>query len=448
MEELVDLNAVRAKALELFDLASAYLTSLDFLWQVGAVAGAGALAWILGPRLKRLLLRLVPGERFSGARKLVAALLGDIAVSGLWFVFCWTIHAVAAEREAAHNVLRIAVNLLGAWVVIRAGTRFVKDTLIANTLLVIAWSVAALNILGLLGPVLAQLNALGFKLGSQNITGLTVLKGVIALALLLWAALAASRFANQRIKSIGRLTPTLQILFGKIVQFCLIALAIVFALQIVGIPLTAFAIFGGAIGVGIGLGLQKAAANLISGLMLLLDRSVQPGDVVSVGGTFGWVTSLGGRYVGIRNRDGIEHLVPNEVLVSQGFENWSISARAVRLRMPFGISYRNDPRAAMALAIEAAGEVARVLKDPAPACNLMAFGASAFELELRIWIDDPQNGVANVKSDVYLRLLDKLRASGIEIPYDQRDVHVRAPVAVEVIERTRPANEGSRAAAG
>lgn len=448
MEQFVDLNAARDKALELINFAAAYLTSLDFLWQLGAVAAAGALAWVLGPRLRRLILRLVPGERFSGARRLVAGLLGDIAVSGLWFIFCWTINAVATEREAAHNVLRIAVNLLGAWVVIRAGTRLVRDALIANTLLVIAWSVAALNILGLLGPVLAQLNALGFKLGNQNITGLTVLKGVIALALLLWAALAASRFANDRIKTFGRLTPTLQILVGKIVQFCLIALAVVFALQIVGIPLTAFAIFGGAIGVGIGLGLQRAAANLIGGFMLLMDRSVQPGDVVAIGDTFGWVTSLGGRYVGIRNRDGIEHLVPNEVFVSQGFENWSIAARAVRLKLPFGISYKGDPRAAMALSVEAASEVPRVLKEPASVCNLMALGASGLELELRIWIDDPQNGVSNVKSEVYLRLFEKLRAAGIEIPYDQRDLRVREPVSVQILDRPGSAPEVRRAASG
>jgi small-conductance mechanosensitive channel len=435
MEQLVDLDTVRTKAMELANLAAAYLTSIDFLWQVGAVVAAGALAWILGPRLKRLILRLVPGARFSGVRRMIAGTVGEIAVSGLWFIFCWAIYAVAAERGIAHNVLRIAVNLLGAWVVIRAGTRLVRDALIANTLLVIAWSVAALNILGLLNPVLAQLNALGFSLGDQSITGLTVLKGIVALALLLWAALAASRFANERIRHFGRLTPTLQILFGKIVQFCLIALAILFALQVVGIPLTAFAIFGGAIGVGIGLGLQRAAANLISGLMLLMDKSIQPGDVVSIGETFGWVTSLGGRYVGVRTRDGIEHLVPNEVFVTQGVENWSIAARAVRLKLPFGISYQDDPRAAMALAVEAAGEVSRVLKDPPSVCNLMAFGASALELELRIWINDPQNGVSNVKSDIYLCLLERLKAAGIEIPCAQHEIHVRAPVAVMVQER-------------
>ncbi len=285
--------------------------------------------------------------------------------------------------------MRVAVNLLGAWVVIRAGTRFVRDTLLANALLLVAWGVAALNILGLLKPVLKHLNAVGFQLGAQTITGLTIFKGLIAPRTPPVAALAASRFASERIRTMGQLTPTLQILFGKIVQFCLIALAVIFALQIVGIPLTAFAIFGGAIGVGIGLGLQKAASNLVSGLMLLMDKSVQPGDVVSIGDTFGWVTSLGGRYVGVRTRDGIEHLIPNEVFVSQGVENWTLASRAVRLKLPFGISYRDDPARAIAIALDAAAGVPRVLKTPESVCLLMRFGANALELELRIWIEDP-----------------------------------------------------------
>jgi small-conductance mechanosensitive channel len=428
MEQLVDLDTLRTQALAIARLAAAYLGSLDFLWQVGALAATGILAFLVGPRVQRWVLRLVPGERFSAARRAIASAAGAIAVSGLWFVLSWAVFAVASERGAASNVLRIAVNLLGAWVVIRAGTRFVRDALVANTLLVLAWGIAALNILGLLQPVLARLNGLGFQLGQQTITGLTIMKGLIALALLLWAALAASRFANQRIRAIGRLTPTLQILFGKIVQFCLISLAIIFALQIVGIPLTAFAIFGGAVGVGIGLGLQRAAANVIGGLMLLMDKSIQPGDVVSIGGTFGWVTSLGGRYVGVRTRDGIEHLVPNEVFVSQGVENWSISARAVRLKLPFGISYKDDPKRAMAIALEAAAGAPRVLNSPESVCHLMRFGANALELELRIWIDDPQNGVSNVKSEVYLRLLEKLRAANIEIPYGQGAVQLLQPI--------------------
>jgi small-conductance mechanosensitive channel len=255
--------------------------------------------------------------------------------------------------------------------------------------------------------------------------------------LLLWAATTAARFVSDRIKTVAQLTPTLQILLGKIVQFVFIAMAVLLALQVMGIPLTAFAIFGGAIGIGVGLGLQKAASNVISGLMLLMDKSVKPGDVVSVGDTFGWVTSLGGRYVGVRTRDGIEHLIPNEVFVSHGVENWSYTERAVRLKMPFGVSYDTDPHAAIAVAIEAAKAVERVLEDPEPTCLLTGFGDSALNLELRIWINDPENGVGNVKSEVFLKLWDGFKTSGIAIPYPQHDVHLDGPVELKFADGIR-----------
>ncbi|MFZ1991579.1 MAG: mechanosensitive ion channel domain-containing protein, partial [Alphaproteobacteria bacterium] len=264
----------------------------------------------------------------------------------------------------------------------------------------------------------------------------------VSFVLLLWAAMTAARFVSDRIKTVAQLTPTLQILLGKLTQFVFIALAVVLALQVMGIPLTAFAIFGGAIGLGVGLGLQKAASNVISGFMLLMDKSVKPGDVVSVGDTFGWVTSLGGRYVGVRTRDGIEHLIPNEVFVSHGVENWSYTERAVRLKLPFGISYASDPHAAIAVAIAAAKTIERVLKYPEPTCLLTSFGDSAINLELRIWINDPENGVGNVKSQVFLKLWDGLKASGIPIPFPQHDLHFDGPIEVRIADgsaRTSPA---------
>jgi len=303
---------------------------------------------------------------------------------------------------------------------------------------VIAWAFAALNILGLLGPILTDLNGVGFNFGAQKITGVTILKGIISFILLLWAAMTASRFVSDRIKTVAQLTPTLQILLSKLAQFVLIALAVVLALQVMGIPLTAFAIFGGAIGIGVGLGLQKAASNVISGMMLLMDKSVKPGDVVSVGNTFGWVTSLGGRYVGVRTRDGIEHLIPNEVFISNGVENWSYTERAVRLKLPFGISYAADPHRAIAVAVEAALAIDRVLKFPEPSCLVMAFGDSSVNLELRVWINDPENGVSNVKSQVFLKLWDGLKANGIAIPFPQHDLHLDSPIEIKLVNDTSP----------
>jgi small-conductance mechanosensitive channel len=432
MEQLIDLAAVRKHALELLALAQAYLTSIDFLWQVGAIVVSGLIAALVGPRLKRLAERHLPGKHLPAFRRTLVHIIRDVGTSGLWFVLVWAAFAVATSEGLAGNVVRIAVNLLGAWVVIRAGTRIVRNPVLSNALFIVAWGVAALNILGLLGPILTHLNAIGFSLGQRSITGLTVLKGALALILLMWAALAMSRFLADRIRTLEQITPTLQILLSKIVQLLLFTLAVVFALQIVGIPLTTFAIFGGALGVGVGLGLQKAASNIIGGVMLLVDKSIKPGDVVSVGDTFGWVTSMGGRYVAVRTRDGIEHLIPNEVFIAQGVENWSHTERAVRIRLPFGISYGANPHQAIGLALEAAAEIERVLKAPQPVCLFKAFGDSSLDLELRVWINDPQNGVSNIKSDVYLKIWDKLKAANVEIPFPQRDLHVKEPVEVRI----------------
>jgi small-conductance mechanosensitive channel len=207
----------------------------------------------------------------------------------------------------------------------------------------------------------------------------------------------------------------------------LITLAIVAAVGSVGIDLTGFAVFTGALGVGIGFGLQKVVSNLVSGVILLLDRSVKPGDVIAIGDTYGWVNSMGARFVALVTRDGIEHLIPNEDLITQRVENWSFTNTAVRLHCHVGIAYDADVRKALALLIQSARETERVLQDPAPNALVLGFGDSAIDLELRFWIRDPQNGVANVRSAVYLCVWDKFREAGIAIPYPQRDVHIRAP---------------------
>lgn len=432
MELLFDTAALQERASEILVLVRTYLTSIAFLGQVAAVVAAGFVSILFGRRIQLLIARLLPKGSGAAFSARLIAILNVIAVSGLWFVLAWAALVVAQAQGWDISVLRIAVNLLGAWVLIRAASKVVRNPLISNALFVLVWGGAALNMLGILGPVLTELNKIGIPFGAQTITGLTVLKGLFALALLLWAAGALSQFLSARIRTIEQLTPTLQILFSKIVQFVLIALAIIFALQVVGIPLTAFAIFGGAVGIGVGLGLQKTASNIISGLTLLMDKSIKPGDVLSVGSTFGWVTSLGGRYVAVRTRDGIEHLIPNEVFIAHGVENWSHSDRAVRLKLPVGIDYACDPHKAIAVCIAMARKTPRVLEKPEPICIITAFGESAIELELRFWIADPHNGVGNVKGEVYLEIWDAFAAEGIKIPYRKVDIELTAPVEVSL----------------
>jgi small-conductance mechanosensitive channel len=171
-------------------------------------------------------------------------------------------------------------------------------------------------------------------------------------------------------------------------------------------------------------------SNFVSGITILLDRSIKPGDVIAVGETYGRVQSLGARYISIVARDGREFLIPNEDLVTQQVENWTYSSDQIRLKIPIGISYDSDPRRAIGLCIEAAAAVERVLESPSPSCLLMGFGDSAINLELRFWIGDPKNGVTNVKSDVLLQIWDRFQEHGIEIPNPQRDMNITSPIEV------------------
>ncbi len=293
--------------------------------------------------------------------------------------------------------------------------------------------VAALNILGLLTATMEFLDSIGFSFAGLRISALTVVRGLAMLAILLWLAVTASQTIERRVRTLTALTPSLQVLLAKLLKVVLVTIAVVAAMGSVGINLTAFTVFSGAIGLGIGFGLQKAVSNLVSGVIILLDRSIKPGDVIALGDTYGWIASLGARYVSVVTRDGTEHLIPNEELITQRVENWSYSNNLVRLRLPIGISYRSDVRKAIKLVTEAAQSVARVLPTPPPLCLLKEFGSSSVDLELRFWITDPYNGVSNVKSEVLLGVWDRFHEHGIEIPFTQQDLHLRSAVQLHVV---------------
>jgi small-conductance mechanosensitive channel len=206
----------------------------------------------------------------------------------------------------------------------------------------------------------------------------------------------------------------------------LLFMAVMITLNTIGLDLTAFTVFSGAIGVGIGFGLQKIVANFISGIILLLDRSVKPGDVIEVAGTYGVVRGLGARFAAVRTRDGTEHLIPNEAFITNSVINWTHSDKIIRRKAPIGISYGADVEKAMALIVDAANRVERVIHDPAPICLLNGFGDSSVNLEVRFWIGDPENGLANVTSQVLLEVWRSFQEHKVEIPFPQRDLHLRS----------------------
>jgi len=266
-----------------------------------------------------------------------------------WLVLLWLSVLIALQAELAHPIMTIVVNLLTAWVVIRLSTSLVRDPVWSRFLTLVVWTIAALNILGLLDPAMAMLDNAAVTLGGLRISALTVVKAMLSLAVLLWLATVASRLLERRITSLPNLTPSLQVLIVKLLKISLVVIAVVVALRTVGIDLTAFAVFTGALGVGIGFGLQKAVSNFISGLSILIDKSIKPGDVISLGDTYGWVSSLGARYVSVVTRDATEYLIPNDELINQRVINWSYSNAEVRLKLPVAISYSADVRQAIEL---------------------------------------------------------------------------------------------------
>jgi len=370
-------------------------------------------------------------ERFSvGA---IRQILLPLALTAPWLLLLlvfWFSTLVFAERQLGTTILRLAESLTLAWVIIKLSSRLVRSDRLARALAVLAFIIAALNIAGLLETVTGLLDSMAVSVGSLRISVLLLVKGAVMLALLLWLASTFARVLETRLKRLSELTPAMQVLTSKLARFALITLAVVLALGSVGIDLSALAVFSGAVGVGIGLGLQKVVSNLVSGVILLVDRSIKPGDVIEMEGTYGWITSLNARYVSLATRAGKELLIPNEDLITGRVTNWSYSSDSIRQSVIVGISYGSDVRLAMRLAVDAALAVSRILEVPKPACLLKEFGDSAVSLELRFWIQDPANGTANVRSEVMLRIWDLFREHGIEFPFPQRDLTLRNPEAV------------------
>ena len=287
------------------------------------------------------------------------------------------------------------------------------------------WAIVALHLVGWLPAVENFMEQLSIGVGESRFSLLMLVKLVVLTAFYLLLALWLSGLIERQMKESPRINISMRVGLAKISKVVLLFIAFMLALTEAGLNLASLTVFGGALGVGIGFGLQKIVSNFISGFILLGDRSIRPGDVISVGDTYGWVKQLRARYIVVRNRDGVETLIPNENLVTSDVINWSYSDRRVRVRIPVQISYNDDPEQAMAILEKAATASDRVLKTPVPVVRLMEFADSGIALELRVWLTDPEEGVGNVKSNINLAIWRGFKEAGITIPYPQRDVHLR-----------------------
>jgi small-conductance mechanosensitive channel len=290
--------------------------------------GLGA-AFVTSRRLFPLL------ERFRaqrGVARFVDAVL-PLVLPLIWLLLLWLTIVTATALAWPHLWLEIVASLLTAWVAIRLVSQLARNPILAKALAWTVWSIAALSIVGLLDPTIAVLDSLAVSIGRLRISLYTVVKTTLTLAVLLWLAIYVTGLLETRSRASRALSPSVQVLFAKSFKAVLVGLAILIAVTSVGIDLTALAVVGGALGLGIGFGLQRVISNVVSGVVLLLDQSIRPGDVISVSGTYGWVTALGGRYVSVVTRDGVEHMIPNETLISERVENWTHTNSHTRLRM-------------------------------------------------------------------------------------------------------------------
>jgi len=321
----------------------------------------------------------------------------------------------------------MALSMVLAWFAVGVISGSMSNASLARPIAVTVWMAAALEVLGFLGPTVAILDQMTISIGVLRISVFGVVKAVASLAIFLWVATLAADVVEHRLSADEGLSPSVQVLLAKLTRTGLIGAALLLALSSAGLDLSVFAMFGGAVGLGIGFGLQKVVSNLVSGLILLVDKSIKPGDVIAVADYYGRVDALGARYVSVITRDGTEHLIPNEELITNRVENWSHSQNLLRIKVPVGVHYKSDLKLAMALCLQAAAETDRILHEPAAVCHLTGFGDNSVDLEIRFWINDPMNGRANVTSQMLMRVWTKFHAHGIEIPYPQRDLHIRTP---------------------
>jgi len=323
-------------------------------------------------------------------------------------------------------LLAVAVKLAVAWLVIRLVTSVIRNEFIVKLVSISAWLIAALSVIGQLDPALELLDSeqVAIVLGGLRLTPLLLIKAGALLIVALWLTNIASNFAESRITKSTDLTPSIQVLLVKMIRMGLMVIAIAIALSAVGINLSALAVFTGAAGVGIGLGLQKIVANFISGIILLADKSVKPGDLVTIGDSSGRISAMKTRYISVAAGDGREFLIPNEDLVTQKVVNWTYTDKNTLVKVLFGTNYDADPRLVCKLASDIAANAPRAIKNKPPNCLLTEFAEAGMKFSLTFWIADP-DGMDTVKSDVMLALWDAFKREGIRVPYPVREIRVR-----------------------
>ncbi len=395
------------------------------VWQIAILLCCFALAWGAGRalRLSRVEADGIWKFGVGGLRRILFPLVALLPL---------TLSISLFVRWIEVDLLRLFVPLLVSLLLVRVFFYLLRHVFARGSVVrsferaiaVLVWGVLVLHVSGLLPEVIDLLDDITFHLGKQKLTLWLLLQGSFWVVITLLAAMWLSGTIEARLMRAESLHSSLRVVFSRLATALLVLLAVLIVLPLVGIDLTVLSVFGGAIGVGLGFGLQKIASNYVSGFIILLDRSIRIGDLITVDNFYGEVKNITTRYVVVRAFDGREAIIPNELLIATTVLNHSYSNRQIRLALALQVAYRSDLQRAMQIMQEVAGKHPRVLGDPPPKAFLLRFADSGVELELGVWIGDPENGVLGVRSDLYLDIWRAFQEAGIEIPYPQREVRI------------------------
>jgi small-conductance mechanosensitive channel len=404
----------------------AEVTSPWFYLQLGLIVAGAGIAFAVGAAVRsrvdltaraagwpaplRLFVRVLVGSASTAVFAVLMRLARLVMVMSTW--------------PSRSYLLSVAFKLALAWLIIRLVTSAIRNSFIVRLVSLSAWLVAALSIIGQLDPAIDALDSVSIVLGGLRLTPLLLIKLGVFLVVALWLSNIVSNFVESRITRSSDLTPSIQVLLVKIIRLALMIFAVAIVMSAVGINLSALAIFSGAAGVGIGFGLQKIVANFISGIILLVDKSVKPGDLVTIGDSSGRISAMKTRYISVAAGDGREFLIPNEDLVTQKVTNWTYTDKNTLVKVNFGVNYEADPRRVCKLAVEIAAASPRIIKQKPPNCILVEFAEAGMKFSLTFWVPDP-DGMDNVKSDVMLSLWDVFKREGIHVPYPVREIRIR-----------------------
>lgn len=404
--------------------------TIDTAVQLGVVIACVVVGLILGHFLSSRVSKIVDRTRFNPYVKNILhrlhRLTGAVFVFFLLFISMISISAV--ELPLKTGIIDAALRLTSAWILIKVAVKIVRNTYMRKFIGSTVMLIATLSIFGWLDPVSHFLDELGFAVGNSRISALTVFRAFFVTVILSYLALGLAALTERQLDHVTALNAGSRLLISKILRMMLIAIAVMLGFTMAGVNLSMLAVFSGAIGLGAGLGLQKGVSNLFTGIMLLLDRTIQPGDIIELPtGAFGTVREMGSRCTEIITLDKKSYLIPNEELVSKQVINWSRTGRDLQLNIEFGVGYDQDPNETIKLAVEAASRSKKILKTPAPSCKMKSFKEGSLEFILIFWVEDAAQGIIGAKSEVLLNLWYALKDRNVTIPYTPKTIYQPVP---------------------